>query len=456
MKMIDVLHMPRSIWLGRKTEQNFRPIAFDVYKWLTDYPEATVSIVYTRPDGEVFPVASSDKSPIIWIPQQDVTTVSGEGEIELHLVGGGAVGISASTKTLIDDSAASAQPAAPSWVDQVVQDVTEQADRAEEAAGSIGGAIDEAVAEAVPHAVADYIEEHPIEVTETDPTVPAWAKQPTKPTYTAQEVGALPSSYTPPVTSVNGMTGDVVVETGGGGAVDSVNGKTGAVVLNASDVGALTPPFEIPITSYIEDGRKFYTTTVSVADFLANKDNCVFVFNRAKIPPMIVVENQATFSAGQYFPISQTVNYITIIVRVSGDRLQVTVEDGESTQLPTVTAADNGKSLVVENGVWGKGYQVARTPRVAMTAQDTTPTLDPNKLYVFPEMSALAITLATPTDNTIVNEYHFIFASGATPTTLTIPAAVKTPDGFTVDANMVYEVSILEGAMTAQSWAVSA
>lgn len=28
---------------------------------------------------------------------------------------------------------------------------------------------------------------------ETDPTVPAWAKQPTKPTYTAQEVGALPA-----------------------------------------------------------------------------------------------------------------------------------------------------------------------------------------------------------------------------------------------------------------------
>ena len=33
---------------------------------------------------------------------------------------------------------------------------------------------------------------------ETDPTVPAWAKQPEKPTYTAQEVGALPNTYTPP------------------------------------------------------------------------------------------------------------------------------------------------------------------------------------------------------------------------------------------------------------------
>lgn len=29
---------------------------------------------------------------------------------------------------------------------------------------------------------------------ETDPTVPSWAKQPTKPTYTASEVGALPAS----------------------------------------------------------------------------------------------------------------------------------------------------------------------------------------------------------------------------------------------------------------------
>ncbi|MBO7260145.1 MAG: hypothetical protein J6U97_01475, partial [Bacteroidaceae bacterium] len=29
---------------------------------------------------------------------------------------------------------------------------------------------------------------------ETDPTVPSWAKQPTKPTYTADEVGALPKT----------------------------------------------------------------------------------------------------------------------------------------------------------------------------------------------------------------------------------------------------------------------
>jgi hypothetical protein len=68
----------------------------------------------------------------------------------------------------------------------------------------------------------------------------------------------------------------------------------------------------------------------------------------------------------------------------------------------------------------------------------------------------LTITLAAPADNTIANECHFIFASGATPTTLSIPATVNQPDGFSVDANMVYEVSILENNMTAMSWEVSA
>lgn len=35
-------------------------------------------------------------------------------------------------------------------------------------------------------------------------------------THTAAEVGALPETYTPPVTSVNGKTGDVVITSGGG------------------------------------------------------------------------------------------------------------------------------------------------------------------------------------------------------------------------------------------------
>jgi len=43
--------------------------------------------------------------------------------------------------------------------------------------------------------------------TETDPTVPSWAKQPTKPTYTAQEVGALPAN-TPIPSKTSDLTND--------------------------------------------------------------------------------------------------------------------------------------------------------------------------------------------------------------------------------------------------------
>lgn len=51
----------------------------------------------------------------------------------------------------------------------------------------------------------------------------------------AQYSASNPPPY--PVTSVNGMTGDVIVSGGGGGDVLSVNGKTGAVVLDKTDIG---------------------------------------------------------------------------------------------------------------------------------------------------------------------------------------------------------------------------
>ena len=62
--------------------------------------------------------------------------------------------------------------------------------------------------------------------TETDPTVPAWAKAENKPTYTASEVGAL-SSTTTYVSSFNGSTGAITYTA----PVTSVNGQTGAVSL---------------------------------------------------------------------------------------------------------------------------------------------------------------------------------------------------------------------------------
>lgn len=87
--------------------------------------------------------------------------------------------------------------------------------------------------------------------------------------------------------------------------------------------------------------------------------------------------------------------------------------------------------------------------RVEKLSTDTAVTLEPNKLYVFPEMTSLAYTIGEGT-----GEVHFIFRSGATATRVVHPSNVNI-GSFSVDANKVYEVSILEGLLTSQSWAVS-
>ena len=92
--------------------------------------------------------------------------------------------------------------------------------------------------------------------------------------------------------------------------------------------------------------------------------------------------------------------------------------------------------------------------RIEKLATDTTVALEPNKLYVFPEMASLTYTLAEPADASVANEYHFVFKSGSTATELVHPSTVNVGN-FSIDANKVYEVSILEGLLTSQSWAVS-
>lgn len=83
------------------------------------------------------------------------------------------------------------------------------------------------------------------------------------------------------------------------------------------------------------------------------------------------------------------------------------------------------------------------TPRQEMQNTNTNVTLEPNKLYVFPEMASLTVTLGTPSDANVANEYHFFFASGSTATTLTLNDVLS--DAYSIEANMKYEVSILEG-----------
>lgn len=75
----------------------------------------------------------------------------------------------------------------------------------------------------------------------TIPNVPAWALAASKPTYTASEVGALPSTYTAPVTSVNGQTGAVNLTIPAAQVQSDWNATSGmGVILNKPTIPAAT------------------------------------------------------------------------------------------------------------------------------------------------------------------------------------------------------------------------
>ena len=79
----------------------------------------------------------------------------------------------------------------------------------------MGGASEEDIAKAV----AGYLTEHPVK--EADPTVPAWAKEDSKPTYTAAEVGALSAD------TLQAATEAALAQAKASGEFDGKDGNTG-------------------------------------------------------------------------------------------------------------------------------------------------------------------------------------------------------------------------------------
>ena len=70
-------------------------------------------------------------------------------------------------------------------------------------------------------------------------------------------------------------------------------------------------------------------------------------------------------------------------------------------------------------------------------------TIAPQTLNIWGEMASLEIALGSPANADMMNEYIFMFDSGATPTVLTLPSNVKFTSAVTIEANMYYEVNIV-------------
>lgn len=83
---------------------------------------------------------------------------------------------------------------------------------------------------------------------------------------------------------------------------------------------------------------------------------------------------------------------------------------------------------------------------------DATFELTPNKLHRWGEMGSLTLTLAAPTDGTIVNHYMVEFVSGATATTLTMPDSIVWQSELAIEAGKTYQISIVDNLGVIGGW----
>ena len=103
-----------------------------------------------------------------------------------------------------------------------------------------------------------------------------------------------------------------------------------------------------------------------------------------------------------------------------------------------------GNRCLTDNGQYAEFAKPVKNERVFSGSQ-ATKQLSPNKFYKFEEgLGSLTITLAAE-ESGILNEYMFEFATGSTPTTLSVPDTVKWSGGSapTIEANKTYQVSIV-------------
>lgn len=312
-----------------------------------------------------------------------------------------------------------------------------------EAKDMSGGVSDEKIAEAV----GTYMEANPIE--ETDPTVPDWAKRPERPTYTASEVGADAS----------------------GTAVAKVSEHNTASNAH-NDIRLLVQGLTERLNALADSDDTTLDQMSEVVAYIKSNKSLIDAITTSKINVSDIIDNLTTnvsnkpLSAAQGVKLKALIDAIVVPTKLS--ELENDSGYAKTTDIPdklpnpqkltfagAVTAEYNGSGAVtvtIPECSGGSGGTV----RIEKLSTDTVVELKPNKLYIFPEMSELTITMAEPSDTGIANEYHFVFQSGATATTLSIPDTVKLPSNFSVDASKIYEISILEGCLCVQSWAVTA
>lgn len=164
--------------------------------------------------------------------------------------------------------------------------------------------------------------------TESDPTVPAWAKASTKPSYNASEVGAL-------ATTGGNVTGDITLKSDAGTNSKSIIFQRGELNDNYND-------WQIQDRGgflYFDQRGQGSTAFANQVCFNTTGNVQATTFNNYSLAGACAKAVDTSISAGSTstnLPTSQAVASLV----------------GNIRELPAVTSSDNGKVLRVVSGAW--------------------------------------------------------------------------------------------------------
>ena len=124
--MID-LTKASTVYIGRRGENHFRSIEFDISSLMgNDYPATSLQAIYKRPDGTAYPVVTSYSAGVLtWSPSAADTIDAGVGQLEIRVVFGNVFGKSAKVITIVEEALADGiaeppEPPAQEWLNQVL------------------------------------------------------------------------------------------------------------------------------------------------------------------------------------------------------------------------------------------------------------------------------------------------------------------------------------------------
>lgn len=266
-----------------------------------------------------------------------------------------------------------------------------------------------------------------ISFTESDPTVPAWAKTANKPSYTAAEVGATTAQ------EVSAMIAN---------AISQINSFDIAVVqvLPTQDIGTHTI-YLVPKTGTVKDIYDEYLYINNMWEMIGNTQIDLSGYAlKSELPTNLSeLNNDSNY-------------YIKPINGIPASDLAT----GVIPEVPVTDVQINGMTIVQNNvaninpAVIAEQIEIPLVETVEGTA--ITITGEPNVRYMCGEVTSIEII--PPATGSI----DVVFTSGSTVAVLTLPSTVRMPEWFdatALDSNTIYEILITDGVYgSVMTWAI--